>query len=154
MTDAVLVVNAGSSSIKFSLFAARGNELDLVVRGQAEGLYAHPRFVAKDRTGGVVSEKSWDDGTNLGHDGALEHLTGFLRGEMSEHRLVGVGHRVVPFLGLQDSIHAGVPLGRNIDKARSINANPACASLQAVAQCEPEHAENLPGPAEQGAAGK
>jgi acetate kinase len=51
--------------------------------------------VAKDRTGGVVSEKGWGDGTNLGHDGALEHLTGFLRGEMSEHRLAGVGHRVV-----------------------------------------------------------
>ncbi|HEY6507427.1 MAG TPA: hypothetical protein VIY56_05400, partial [Vicinamibacterales bacterium] len=95
MTEAVLVVNAGSSSIKFSLFAARGNELDLVVRGQAEGLYAHPRFVAKDRAGGVVSERSWDDGTKLGHDGALEHLTGFLHGEMSGHRLAGVGHRVV-----------------------------------------------------------
>jgi len=95
MTDAVLVVNAGSSSIKFSLFAARGDELDLVVRGQTEELYARPRFVAKDRTGGVVNEKSWGDGTNLGHDGALEHLTGFLRGEMSEYRLAGVGHRVV-----------------------------------------------------------
>ena len=70
MTDAVLVVNAGSSSIKFSFFAVRGDGLDLVVRGQAEGLYAHPRFVAKDGMGSVVSEKSWGDGTNLGHDGA------------------------------------------------------------------------------------
>ena len=95
MTDAVLVVNAGSSSIKFSLFAMRGDDLDLVVRGQVEGLYAQPRFVATDPMGRVVSAKSWDDGRQLGHDGALEHLTGFLRAEMSGHRLAGVGHRVV-----------------------------------------------------------
>jgi acetate kinase len=95
MTDAILVVNAGSSSIKFSLFAARGVELELVVRGQVEGLYTHPRFVVKDQTGEVVGGKSWDEGAKLGHDGALEHLSGFVRGELSDHRLAGVGHRVV-----------------------------------------------------------
>ena len=95
MTDVVLVVNAGSSSIKFSIYAARRAELELLVRGQAEGLYAQPRFVAKNQAGEVVSEKSWGEGTRLGHDGALEHLTGFVRGELSGHRLAGVGHRVV-----------------------------------------------------------
>lgn len=95
MTDAVLVVNAGSSSIKFSIFGARGVDLELVVRGQVEGLYSHPRFVAKNEAGGVVGEKAWDAGTKVGHDGAVEHLTGFVRGELSDHRLAGVGHRVV-----------------------------------------------------------
>jgi len=93
--DAIAVLNAGSSSIKFSVFAARGDALELTVRGQAEGLYTAPRFVAKDAAGKVIGEKSWGDGVKLGHDGALEHLVAFLRGQGADYRLIGVGHRVV-----------------------------------------------------------
>ena len=39
MSDAILVVNAGSSSIKFSVFLARGEALDLLLGGQIESLY-------------------------------------------------------------------------------------------------------------------
>lgn len=95
MADAILVVNAGSSSIKFSLFVARKESLDVAVRGQVEGLFTDPRFVAKDGAGAVVSEKSWGKGERLGHDGALDHLSAFIRGELADHRLAGVGHRVV-----------------------------------------------------------
>jgi len=95
MANAILVLNAGSSSIKFSLFVARGDSLAPAVRGQIEGLYTSPRFVAKDEAGKVASEKSWGDGARLGHAGAVDHLAGFIRGELAEHRLVGVGHRVV-----------------------------------------------------------
>jgi acetate kinase len=93
--DAVAVLNAGSSSIKFSLFAANGGELDLVARGQAEGLFTSPRFVAKDADGKIIAEKSWGDGVQLGHGGALDHLVAFLRTDFREHQLVAVGHRVV-----------------------------------------------------------
>src|SRR5262249_2732212 len=93
--DAIAVVNAGSSSIKFSLFGVRGDVLELTVHGQAEGLYTAPRFVAKNAVGAVVGEKSGGDGVSLGHEGALDHLLGVLRGELASHRLVGVGHRVV-----------------------------------------------------------
>ena len=94
MADAIVVVNAGSSSIKFSLFLQRGEDLELDVRGQIEGIYTSPRFVAKDRAGNVRSEKSWGE-VKLGHDGALEHIMEFLRGELADDRLIGVGHRVV-----------------------------------------------------------
>ena len=93
--DAITVVNAGSSSLKFSLFAVRGNALELTVHGQAEGLYTAPRFVAKDAPGRVLDEKSWADGIALGHDGALDHLLAFMRGQLANQRLVGVGHRVL-----------------------------------------------------------
>jgi acetate kinase len=93
--DSIAVVNAGSSSIKFSLFAASGGELALAARGQAEGLFTSPRFVAKDANGAVLAEKAWGDGVSLGHGGALDHLVGFLRAQFPEHRLVAVGHRVV-----------------------------------------------------------
>ena len=95
MADAIVVLNGGSSSLKFSVFVARGDEDALVARGQAEGLYTAPRFVIKDGQGGVLAEKTWDAGTELGHGGALDHLVAVLRAEFSEHRLAGVGHRVV-----------------------------------------------------------
>jgi acetate kinase len=95
MADAIAVVNAGSSSLKFSLFVMRAGDLALEVRGEIEDLYMAPRFVAKDPAGRTVAERSWGGGAKLGHDGALEHLRGFLRDRLADDRLVGVGHRVV-----------------------------------------------------------
>ncbi len=95
MADAIVVLNAGSSSLKFSLFVARGNDLELQLRGQVEGLFTAPRFVAKDADASVVAEKSWGEGVRLGHEGALEHLLGVLREHNAGDRLIGVGHRVV-----------------------------------------------------------
>ena len=95
MGDAIGVLNAGSSSLKFSLFAQEAGRPSLVARGQAEGLYTSPRFVAKNNAGEVLDEKTWPAGVPLGHDGALEYLMTFLRGRLAQHRLIGVGHRVV-----------------------------------------------------------
>jgi acetate kinase len=92
--DAILVLNAGSSSIKLSVFAERAGELALELRGEVEGLYTAPRFVAHDPTGHVVAERSWR-GATLGHDGAVEYLSEFLKQHLADHRMVGVGHRVV-----------------------------------------------------------
>ena len=95
MAETILVLNAGSSSVKFSVFLSNGAELELWVRGQAEGLFTAPRFMAKDAGGKVVSERSWKEGESLGHEGAISHLIDFLRSSRGEHRLVAVGHRVV-----------------------------------------------------------
>jgi acetate kinase len=95
VSDAIAVLNAGSSSLKFSLFVERGDALELAARGQAEGLYTAPRFVAKDGEGRTIGEKSWGEGVALGHDGALDHLVAFLRAGLAELRLVAIGHRVV-----------------------------------------------------------
>jgi acetate kinase len=95
MQDAILVLNAGSSSIKFSVFVAGRAGLELNFRGQVEGLFTSPRFVAKTADGSVIAEKSWGEGVQLGHDGAIQHLQAFLREHNGTLRLVGVGHRVV-----------------------------------------------------------
>ena len=92
---AIAVLNAGSSSFKFSLFADGAEGLELVARGQAEGLYTSPRFAAKDGTGATIDEKSWAEGFSLGHAGALDHLVTFLRARLSGPELAAVGHRVV-----------------------------------------------------------
>jgi len=93
--DVVAVLNAGSSSLKFSLYRRAAEGLALVTRGQAEGLFTSPKFVAKDADGKSIAEKNWSAGTQLGHAGALDHLIGFLRERFADHRLVAVGHRVV-----------------------------------------------------------
>jgi acetate kinase len=95
VADAIAVLNAGSSSIKFSLFAERLSELELIARGQVEGIETAPRFIAHDGNGALLAEKSWGEGVRLGHDAALDHLMGFLRTELVGEQLVGVGHRVV-----------------------------------------------------------
>ncbi len=95
MADAILVLNAGSSSIKFSVFAARENELAPVMNGQIESIYTAPRFRAKDAAGAELGARKWDDGTKLGHVGAIDYLVEFLRAHREGLRLIAVGHRVV-----------------------------------------------------------
>ena len=114
MKDAILVLNSGSSSVKFSLFVVESNALELKVRGQFEGLYTTPRFVAKKPSGKVLAQKSWSEGINLGPEGALEHLRTFLLERSHELRLAAVGHRVV---------HGGVKYGQPVLIDKSILAD-------------------------------
>jgi acetate kinase len=91
----LLVLNAGSSSLKFSLFLEADKTLQPVLSGQLEGLNAAPRFHARDAAGTVIGEHRWDEGYQLDHDSAIAYLTDFLRQYRSEHQLIAVGHRVV-----------------------------------------------------------
>jgi acetate kinase len=95
MPKAIVVLNAGSSSIKFSLFLERGDDLQPDVRGQIEGLYTKARFLAKDANGALVGDRAWNGQHPLGHDGALDHLFDYLRTELTGYRPIGIGHRVV-----------------------------------------------------------
>jgi acetate kinase len=90
----ILVLNAGSSSIKLSVFANNAGDLALELRGEIEGLYLEPRFAAHDIAGRVVAERSWP-GTTLDHDRAVEYFEEFLKHYLADRRLRGVGHRVV-----------------------------------------------------------
>ena len=96
MTDAIVVLNAGSSSLKFSVFAG-ADDLPFVVGGQVSRLYtAAPRFVAKDGSGSAIAEKRWDAEAALDHEGAIGHIVEWLRSSYGhQHRLGAVGHRVV-----------------------------------------------------------
>lgn len=105
MKDAILVLNSGSSSVKFSVFLVESDSLKMEIRGQLDGLLACPRFVARNSIGKVIAEKSWGEGVTLGHEGALEHLRIFLLGLAGQMRLAGVGHRVV---------HGGVEYARPV----------------------------------------
>jgi acetate kinase len=95
MADLILVLNAGSSSIKFRAFDGALAEPTLVLYGQAEGLYTAAKFSAADASGASIGTKTWDEGAAIGHHGALEYIAQFLRSHGEGHRLAAVGHRVV-----------------------------------------------------------
>jgi acetate kinase len=95
MRKAILVLNAGSSSIKFLLFADERSGLEPQIVGQIEGIHTSPRFVARTPQGTVLSQHSWGEGHTLGHDGAVAHLADFIRQEAKGMELEAVGHRVV-----------------------------------------------------------
>ncbi|OGR16711.1 MAG: acetate kinase [Desulfobacterales bacterium GWB2_56_26] len=95
MQNAIVVLNAGSSSIKFSLFVERGDSLEPNVRGLFEGIGTAARFVMKAPDGSVKAEKSWPEENKLSHEEAFDFIVGHLRSELADNRLIGIGHRVV-----------------------------------------------------------
>ena len=94
MADALLVLNAGSSSVKFSVFLDEDPPRRLL-RGQIDGLLTAPRFSVRDAAR-TVGEKAWPAGTRLGHAGAIEFLFDWGRSHIpGGTRFVAAGHRVV-----------------------------------------------------------
>jgi acetate kinase len=96
MSDAILVLNAGSSSLKFTEFLVRdGDDLEAGVSGNLEELYGRARFHAKDGSGATIGEHAWSEDAPPKHAGALEFLFDWLESNVSDVRLAAVGHRVV-----------------------------------------------------------
>jgi len=93
--DAVAVLNAGSSSLKFSLFDVQGDALQLELHGQIDGIGSSPHFIVKHADGRVRAQQAWPGDASFGHDDALDHLLDWVRRELTRHTLLGVGHRVV-----------------------------------------------------------
>ena len=96
MADLIVVLNAGSSSLKFTIYSAHGEKPEVLYDGQIEGLFTESRFKAKDGSGKVVVDKSWPKESTLDHEGAIEALFAWSRGVLNRSdRIVAVGHRVV-----------------------------------------------------------
>lgn len=98
MKPAFVVLNAGSSSLKFQIFDAHeGAEPSLVFKGQFEGLGSgnSARFTVKDAQGQILDGKSWDAGEQFGHEVSLMHLVSWLRAHQAGRALAAIGHRVV-----------------------------------------------------------
>lgn len=96
MGDVIVVINAGSSSLKFTLYEERGETLGVLADGQVEGLFTEPRFKARDENGNVLAERTWPPGTQLGQEGAVEAVFSWCGSEAcAAGRVRAVGHRVV-----------------------------------------------------------
>ncbi len=96
MSEIVLTLNAGSSSVKFAVFQSEGSEPELMAKGQVEGIGSAPHFVAKDTTGSLLAESYWEPvGVGAGHTLAFRQIWNWLREFIEVERLAAVGHRVV-----------------------------------------------------------
>jgi acetate kinase len=94
MSDCLLTVNAGSSSLKFALFALEGLACRAI--GQIEGLGGDPALSIKDGSGQkLVSDPLAGERHVADHGSALALVLAELNRLFPEARVVGVGHRVV-----------------------------------------------------------
>src|SRR5215468_4484129 len=95
MDDYALVLNAGSSSLKFCVLCRPANEKwEITARGQIEGIGTSPRLSAKDAEGEVLVDNNLDARVCDGH-AAIDVLASWLRSKWGGSRILGVGHRVV-----------------------------------------------------------
>jgi acetate kinase len=95
VSETILVVNAGSSSIKFQLFSVGvGDQLHRRLKGQIEGIGVHPHLVAKGAKGEVLIDKTWPGADVADVPAALGKVVEFLRAEIGTLP-IAVGHRVV-----------------------------------------------------------
>jgi len=96
MSDVILVINAGSSSLKFSAFVlSPGAGLSLMLKGQVEGIGTRPRLYAEDSGKNRLIDKFYDPHLVSEHNGAVAVLSTWLNTMGRHTRLVAVGHRVV-----------------------------------------------------------
>lgn len=96
MAETILVVNAGSSSIKFQLFEiVAGDRLRRRFKGQIDGIRTQPHLIAKDPTGELLVDETWPASEVNTVPAALDKLIAFLRPQIGGALPVVVGHRVV-----------------------------------------------------------
>lgn len=95
MSGVLLILNAGSSSIKFALFPAdqRPTRSDLVCEGAYEGLGHRVHFAAKDGAGNRLTDEQLPETTT--HEEVVAALLRWLDARFPDRELVAAGHRVV-----------------------------------------------------------
>jgi acetate kinase len=95
MNSYALVLNAGSSSLKFCVFRqVEGEEWAIETRGQIEGIGTTPRLIASDDQKRLLVDRPLRDEVRTGKD-ALNSLAEWLKSRYRSAEVVGVGHRVV-----------------------------------------------------------
>ena len=126
MADAVLTINAGSSSLKFSVYRIGADDRPhLSAKGQVEGIGTSPRLVAEDAAGQMLVERRWPEDRSSGHAEFFRVVGSWLREQFSDTALLGVGHRVV---------HGGV------DYAAPVRVDPTVVTkLEALCPLAPLH---------------
>jgi acetate kinase len=97
MNDAIIVVNAGSSSLKFSLYSVIDQRLQREANGQIEGIGRAAHFKATKREGPASPDKKFQRSVaGFGYHDAFIYLADWIRDHYKENlSVLAVGHRVV-----------------------------------------------------------
>ena len=93
-TEFLLILNAGSSSLKFCLYGRSGKDWREAARGQIEGIGTAPHLKVKGSEGEALADAALDAGVADGRR-ALDALASWLQSHYGGARVAAVGHRVV-----------------------------------------------------------
>jgi acetate kinase len=96
MTDAILVLNAGSSSLKFAVYPDSKGTPSPILRGKIAGIGTDPVFVARDGKGvAVAAQGLLPLNRTVNRDALVPALLDWVRDHGAGVTLQAVGHRVV-----------------------------------------------------------
>ena len=96
MTDAVVVFNAGSTSLKFGAYTADpAGSLPLLCRGRIDSMQGDPHFLVNDAAGKPMASHEWSDGHAIDHTAALRFVIAWLEANLDSVKVTAGGHRVV-----------------------------------------------------------
>lgn len=91
----ILCLSAGSSSLKFALYAVQGeSESVLLANGKIENIGLEPHLITRDAAGAILAERRWAKDEKLTHETLLEDLLRQIEASVGKD-LVAVGHRIV-----------------------------------------------------------
>jgi acetate kinase len=96
MSDAILVVNAGSTSVKFAAYAMNAaGSLPVLCRGRIDSMQGDPHFVVRNEADKPLGTHEWGDGHAIDHKTALHFIITWLEANLAELKVVAAGHRLV-----------------------------------------------------------
>ncbi|MEO1776058.1 MAG: acetate/propionate family kinase [Pseudomonadota bacterium] len=93
--DAVLTLNAGSSSIKFAVYGAAEEGPVQRLSGQVERIGTEPAIKAKGADGAALAARALEGAEAEGHAGAMAAILSVVEAASAGTRVVAVGHRIV-----------------------------------------------------------
>jgi acetate kinase len=96
MTDAIIVINAGSTSLKFGAYAASGADSPpLLCRGEIDGMQDEPRFAVSNAAEKPWDTHEWGKGHTIDHKTALQFVITWLEANIAGLKVAAAGHRIV-----------------------------------------------------------
>jgi acetate kinase len=96
MPHAIIVVNAGSTSLKFGAYGVdAAGSLPLLCRGQVDSMQGDPHFIAKNAAGKPLDAHEWGEGHTIDHKTALKFVIAWLEANIADLKVTAAGHRVV-----------------------------------------------------------
>ena len=96
VSEAIVVVNAGSTSLKFGAYAVNASRsLPLLCRGEIENMESDPHFVVATAAGKQLGQHNWGKDSAIDHKTALHFVITWLEANLGDSRVIAAGHRVV-----------------------------------------------------------
>jgi len=96
MSEAIVVFNAGSTSLKFAAYeVGAAGALPLLRVGRIDSMQSDPHFIVKDAAGKPLVSHEWGEGHAIDHRTALHHVIAWLEANLADTKVIAAGHRVV-----------------------------------------------------------